>query len=75
MQRILTTDDLRETRRHGVPDFPLEYYLDDTRDFYNSQVGWHWHNEFELLLVSEGTVNVSYRAARFCPGGRGGHFH
>lgn len=56
MQRILTTDDLRETRRHGVPDFPLEYYLDDTRDFYNSQVGWHWHNEFELLLVSEGTV-------------------
>ncbi len=56
MQRILTTDDLRETKQHGSPGFPLQYYLDDTRDFYNSQVSWHWHNEFEIVLVSEGTV-------------------
>lgn len=56
MQKILTTDDLRETKQHGFPGFPLQYYLDDTRDFYNSQVNWHWHNEFEIVLVSEGTV-------------------
>ena len=57
MQRILTTDDLRETKQHGQPDFPLQYYLDDTRDFYNSQVDWHWHNEFEIVAVSEGVVD------------------
>ncbi len=57
MQKILTTDDLRETKQHGHPGFPLQYYLDDTRDFYNSQVSWHWHNEFEIVLVSEGTVH------------------
>lgn len=56
MQRILTTDDLRETKQHGQPDFPLQYYLDDTRDFYNNQVDWHWHSEFEILSVSEGMV-------------------
>lgn len=56
MQRILTTDDLRETKQHGKPDFPLQYYLDDTRDFYNGQVDWHWHNEFEIVAVSEGAV-------------------
>lgn len=57
MQRILTTDDLRETKQHGQPDFPIQYYLDDTRDFYNSQVDWHWHNEFEIVAVSEGAVD------------------
>ncbi len=56
MQKILTTDDLRETKQHGQPDFPLQYYLDDTRDFYNNQVDWHWHNEFEIVSVSEGEV-------------------
>lgn len=56
MQRILTTDDLRETKQHGQPDFPLQYYLDDTRDFYNNQVDWHWHREFEVVAVSEGDI-------------------
>lgn len=56
MQNILTSDDLRETKKHGLPDFPLEYYLDDTREFYNYQINWHWHNEFEILYVLEGTA-------------------
>ncbi len=56
MQRILTTDDLRETKQHGQPDFPLQYYNDDTRDFYDDQIDWHWHNEFEIVAVSEGAV-------------------
>ena len=24
---------------------------------YNSQVDWHWHNEFEIVAVSEGVVD------------------
>lgn len=57
MQKILTTDDLRETKQHGQPDFQIQYYLDDTREFFNSQVDWHWHNEFEIVLVSDGSVD------------------
>lgn len=54
MQKIITADDLRETKQHGVPDFPLEYYVDDTREFFNHQINWHWHSEFEIVTVSEG---------------------
>lgn len=56
MQSILTSDDLRETKSHGIPDFPFEYYLDDTREFYNNQIDWHWHNEFEIVLVLKGSA-------------------
>ncbi len=57
MQSILTSDDLRETRQHGKLDFPLQYYVDDTREFYNGQINWHWHNEFEIVYILEGTVD------------------
>lgn len=56
MIKILTTDDLRETKQHGHPDFQLEYYLDDTREYFNNQLDWHWHNEFEIVLVKKGVI-------------------
>lgn len=70
MQKILTTDDFRETKQHGLPEFPLQFYIDDTRDFYNSQVNWHWHNEFEIVLVSEGTVifHIGRHTLTLCAG-------
>ncbi|MEY8338497.1 AraC family transcriptional regulator [Lachnospiraceae bacterium 62-35] len=58
MQRIITTDDLREAKQHGAPDFPMKFYIDDTREFYNNRLDWHWHNEFEILTISEGTAIV-----------------
>ena len=65
MQKILTTDDLRETKQHGQPDFPLQYYLDDTRDFYNNQVDWHWHNEFELYHIVNGSSEFTCGKDKF----------
>lgn len=56
MQSIPVTDDLRETTQNGTPDFPLKYYLDDMRHYYQNEINWHWHQEFELVLVTEGKV-------------------
>lgn len=54
---IITDDTLRETRMHGNPDFPFEYYYDDIKKFDNQLVEWHWHNEFEFVSVDSGTID------------------
>ena len=56
MQNIDTNNALRETATHGTPEFPLGFYIDDTRNFYNNDINWHWHKEFELAYISEGTI-------------------
>lgn len=56
MQSVSTNLNLQETRKHGSPDFPLEFNTDDTRDYYNNDINWHWHEEFELVCVIEGSV-------------------
>lgn len=56
MQNINTNSNLQETTKHGKPDFPLEFYIDDTRKFYNNDINWHWHKEFEIACISEGIV-------------------
>lgn len=52
MQSVSTNLNLQETRRHGSPDFPLEFNTDDTRDYYKNDINWHWHEEFELVYIS-----------------------
>lgn len=44
-----------ETGCHGRPDFPAAIYLDDVTDRF---VNWHWHEEFEIGFVTEGSVAV-----------------
>ena len=56
MQSVSTNLNLQETRRHGSPDFPLEFNTDDTQDCYKNDINWHWHEEFELVYIIEGCV-------------------
>lgn len=44
---------VNETGFHGTPDFPVAVYLDDVTHEY---VNWHWHEEFEIGFVTEGSV-------------------
>ena len=44
---------VNETGYHGTPDFPAAVYLDDVTHEY---VNWHWHEEFEIGAVTEGSV-------------------
>ena len=44
---------INETGYHGTPEFPVAIYLDDVS---NKYVNWHWHEEFEIGFVTEGSV-------------------
>lgn len=44
--------------RHGTPAFPVEYYYVDSHHP-RYHMPFHWHNEWELLRVLEGTLQIS----------------
>lgn len=44
---------INETGYHGTLEFPIAIYLDDVSHEY---VNWHWHEEFEIGFVTEGSV-------------------
>ena len=44
---------VNETGYHGTLEFPVAVYLDDVSHKY---VNWHWHEEFEIGFVTEGSV-------------------
>lgn len=56
---IDVTDDLRETKAHGMPSFPLETHNCAFRLSSNGIVNWHWHPEIELSRISRGKVYCS----------------
>ncbi|MDO4343268.1 MAG: AraC family transcriptional regulator [Eubacteriales bacterium] len=43
----------REVTAHGTPAFPLGCYYDNLE---TEEVAWHWHEEMETIVVSEGEV-------------------
>ena len=46
-----------EQKQHGTWDFPVEYfYIDSTHPRY--QMPFHWHKEWEIIHVLEGTFHV-----------------
>lgn len=45
-----------ELASHGNTFFPVAIYDDDIT---HNPVAWHWHDEFEILIVYEGTVLVN----------------
>lgn len=46
----------RELLQHGTTAFPIACYHDDLT---RSEVPWHWHEELELIYVSEGQSLVA----------------
>lgn len=54
--KILTDESLKELTVHGSSQFPFEFYSDDISKYETENIPRHWHNEFELVTVKEGTV-------------------
>lgn len=60
--QIVTNEQKRELVEHGTAAFPMACYFDDlTRE----EVVWHWHDELELILVSEGAALVIAGSERY----------
>ena len=57
--------DGREMLTYGTKDFPIAFFDDD---LVKVAVPWHWHDEFEVVIITEGIVNVkiSNRRGLFC---------
>lgn len=52
---VVTNEQQRELVEHGTAAFPVACYYDD---LIREEVIWHWHEELELILVSEGIALV-----------------
>ncbi len=47
----------KEETRHGVPDFPMQYYyVDESHPRYEMTL--HWHGEFEIVRVCAGELEL-----------------
>lgn len=51
----------RELVEHGTSAFPIACYYDDLR---RSAVSWHWHEELEAAIITEGTAIVAAGTSR-----------
>ncbi len=49
--------DFIEKKRHGSLDFPIQYYYADENIPYYVMTA-HWHNEFEIIRVTSGSLKV-----------------
>lgn len=52
----------RELVEHGTNAFPIACYHDDLE---KEEVPWHWHEEWEAVVVSEGTTLVAAGNKKF----------
>ena len=50
--------ELHEKKKHGTDRFPFEYYY-VTSDHPRYQMNYHWHGEYELIRIVEGTLDIT----------------
>lgn len=61
----------KELLEHGSISFPVGYYYDDLQRW---PVQWHWHEELELAVVTEGRTVVAVDSHRYEIEAGGGFF-
>lgn len=68
-----TTVDERgyEQVQHGTAEFPLACYHDDLGEV---EVPWHWHDELEIVRITEGFATVAIGSEKFTVGPGEGYF-
>lgn len=54
--KIITDDTLRELREHGTEEFPFQYNQEEIKKYDEEKIEWHWHMEFEFVVVTKGSV-------------------
>lgn len=56
--KLETEKNGRELTAHGNDDFPCAIYDECFSEFFGGEVPWHWHDEIEIVLVTEGATKV-----------------
>lgn len=66
----ITDETLLELQTHGTSAFPFAYYDEQLLPFQSGLIEWHWHPEFEWVLVEQGLVDcrVGLETIRLQPG-------
>ena len=54
--KIISTDKSRQEITRSIPGFPLTCYISRFSNETYDYIDWHWHVEFQLCIVTEGTV-------------------
>lgn len=54
---ISVNDQGRELIQHGTADFPIACY--QIQDLSTDEVTWHWHQELEAAVITDGTALVT----------------
>lgn len=57
-KNVVIDEDLKELLTRGTPGFPCEGYYENILEFAHGIVGWHWHEEIELIAVKSGMISV-----------------
>lgn len=58
MNTQLVTTAIKEQKKHGSEEFPLQVYRDVTTYEKGNSIYNHWHEEIEILYVTEGEMEV-----------------
>lgn len=58
-KNVVINEDLKELLTRGTPGFPCEGYYENILEFAHGVVGWHWHEEIELIAVKSGVISIS----------------
>lgn len=57
MFTLILDETLKETTVHGSHSFPFEVYFGGVTMFAEGYLDWHWHDNFEINLVTSGTLH------------------
>lgn len=52
----------KELLNYGTKDFPIAFFDDNLAKV---KVPWHWHEEFELIIILDGIVDVNIDGQKF----------
>ena len=55
---IPINSDQREITHHGTSEFPIAVYETDLEKNVLGYVPWHWHEEFEVIYIADGTLKL-----------------
>ena len=56
--------ELNEKKKHGTDLFPFEYYYIE-KNHPRYQMNFHWHTEYEIIRVLEGTLTMTLNEKNF----------